>query len=55
MKITSTTIEIECNADELRQSNDLCDAFSGMLRRCFNGPVRYNTENVSEEEISDED
>lgn len=40
MKITTTTTIIECNADELRQSNDLSDGFSNLLRKCFNGPLR---------------
>lgn len=39
MKITTTTTIIECNADELRQSNSLSDAFTGILRRCFNGQM----------------
>ena len=33
MKIRVT--EIECNADELRQSNTLADSFSNLLRGVF--------------------
>ena len=35
MKIRVT--EIECNADELRQSNTLADSFSNLLRGVFMG------------------
>ena len=33
MKIKIT--EIECNAEELRQSNTIAEAFTNMLRRAF--------------------
>ena len=36
---TTTKCEIECNAEELRQSNDVSGALTGALRRMFNGPV----------------
>lgn len=58
MKIRTTTIttEIECSADDLRQSNTLAESFMGALRRAFNGPVYkpvYNTN--SQEESEDEE
>ena len=36
MKIKTTVTEIECTANELRQSNALSDGFYNMLRGCFN-------------------
>ena len=36
MKIKTTVTEIECTANELRQSNALSDGFANMLRGCFN-------------------
>lgn len=55
MKITTTTTKIECNADELRQSNSLADAFTGALRRCFNGNVPENYEYEDDEEPEEEE
>ena len=37
MKIKTTVTEIECNAEELRQSNSLSDAFVSAMRKAFNG------------------
>ena len=39
IKTTTTTTEIECNADELRQSNTVSESILNALRRTFNGPV----------------
>lgn len=50
MKIRTTVTEIECTADELRQSNSLSDGFLNILRNCFNGKVPT----VTEEEIAEE-
>lgn len=36
MKIKTTTTEIECTANELRQSNTLSEGLYNMLRGCFN-------------------
>lgn len=36
MKIRTTVTEIECTANELRQSSTLSDGFYNMLRGCFN-------------------
>ena len=55
MKITTTTTKIECNADELRQSNSLADAFTGALRRCFNGNVPENYEYEDDKEPEEEE
>jgi len=37
MKIKTTVTEIECTANELRQSNNLADGIYNILRGCFNG------------------
>lgn len=50
MKIKTTVTEIECTADELRQSNSVADGVLNILRNCFNGAVP----NVTEEEIAEE-
>jgi hypothetical protein len=62
MKIKQTTVttthEIECNAEELRQSNTIADGILGMLRRSFNGPIGpiYSTcEEADYEETEGED
>jgi len=48
-KITTTITEIECSAEELRQSNTLADGLTNLFRRTFNGPV-MNFQNDDEEE-----
>lgn len=49
MKIRVT--EIECNADELRQSNTLADSFSNLLRGVFMGRQgAYQEEEEGEED-----
>jgi hypothetical protein len=53
MHITTTTTEIECSADELRQSNSLSDAFVQVMRKCFNGPAFTPTYNESEDDDED--
>ena len=40
MKITSTTTEIECTAEELRQSASLSEGFMNMFRNLFNGAIK---------------
>lgn len=50
MKIKVT--EIECNADELRQSNTLADSFSNLLRNAF---MIRRAANQDEEEEDEED
>lgn len=47
MKIKVT--EIECNADELRQSNTLADSFVNLLRGCFTGTVNQDEEDENDE------
>ena len=39
MKIKTTITEIECSAEELRQSNSLSDAFLNAIRTSFNGAI----------------
>ena len=39
IRTVTTTTEIECSADELRQSNSAADAFMNIFRRAFNGEV----------------
>lgn len=59
MKIKTTVTEIECTANELRQSNTLSDGFYNMLRGCFNNMTSdcsYSEDGESEnedEEVSD--
>lgn len=55
MKIVTTTTEIECTAEELRQSNSLSDGFYNVLRKAFNGPIHGPIQEVSEEEEDEED
>lgn len=50
MKIKSKEVCIEADANELRQSNDLANAFARMLRNAFS-PMDYEDD---EEEIEEE-
>ena len=50
MKIKTTVTEIECNVNELRQSNSLADAFSNLLRGCFNNVNSDCDEDDAEDE-----
>lgn len=50
MKIRTEITEIECSAEELRQSNTVADGFLNAMRHCFNGPLSYQTEEDQEEE-----
>lgn len=52
MKIRVT--EIECNAEELRQSNTLADSFLNLLRGCFTGTANCTADNQDEEDEDDE-
>ena len=52
MKIRVT--EIECNAEELRQSNTLADSFVNLLRGCFTRTSGDTVDNDAEEDKSDE-
>lgn len=36
MKIKTTVTEIECTANEIRQSNTVADGILNILRGCFN-------------------
>ena len=58
MKIKQTTVttthEIECNAEELRQSNSIADGILGILRRSFNGPL-YSDFEADYEETEEND
>lgn len=51
MKIKTTVTEIQCSANELRQSNALSDGFYNMLRGCFNN---MNSDCEDDEEESDD-
>lgn len=48
MKIKTTAIEIECTADELRQSNTLSDGFYNLFRKAFNGGCDCSSEEPEE-------
>ena len=54
MKIKTTITEIECNAEELRQSNTVSEGLLNAMRRAFNGPLFY-THTESEEEPEEEE
>lgn len=58
MKIKTTITEIECNAEELRQSNTVSDGLLNAMRRAFNGPIfstaAFDTEPEEESEAEDE-
>lgn len=54
MKIKTTVTEIECTANELRQSNALSDGFSNMLRGCFNN-LNYDCDDDKDDEEESED
>lgn len=54
MKIKTTTTEIECTADELRQSNTVADGFLNIMRRAFNGPIYSDFKSESEDEDPEE-
>ena len=55
MKIRTTVTEIECNAEELRQSNSVSDALTGALRRAFGGPIFSGFNGIDEEEEEEEE
>ena len=50
MKIKTTITEIECTANELRQSNALADGFFNMLRGCFNNMTTDCDDGTEEQE-----
>ena len=52
MKIKTTITEIECSAEELRQSNSAADAFMNAFRKALNGAI---PEPEYEEERDDTD
>ncbi len=54
MKIKTTVTEIECSANELRQSNALSDGFYNMLRGCFNN-MTSDCEDAEEPENEEEE
>lgn len=51
MKIKVT--EIECNAEELRQSNTMAEAFTNMLRRAFTPFSSYSSMDTESEDEDD--
>lgn len=53
MKIKS--IEIECSAEELKQSRDLSDGVVNTLRNLFNGPVIMTSADEDNTEEENED
>ncbi len=52
MKIRTTVTEIECTANELRQSGTLSDGFYNLLRGCFNN---MTSDCDDGDEVEDED
>lgn len=55
MKIKTTVTEIECSANELRQSNAISDGLSNLLRGCFNNMTSDYDESENEEQEESED
>lgn len=55
MKIKTTITEIECSANELRQSNALADGLHNLLRGCFNNMTSDCEEFENEEETESEE
>ena len=55
MKIKTTEIEIECTAEELRQSNSLSDGFYNVLRKAFNGATSYSSLDDEDEQGDDDE
>lgn len=53
MKIKVT--EIECSAEELRQSNTAAEGFLNLFRNAFNGPLYSSFEDSSESEEKQDD
>ena len=52
IKTIVTETEIECTAEELRQSNSLSDSLYNALRKAFNGaPSTLSTESDDTEEV----
>ena len=52
MKIKTSITEIECSAEELRQSSTLSDGLYNALRKAFNGPIISDHEEEEEEEAA---
>lgn len=49
MKIKTTITEIECTANEIRQSNCVSDGILNILRGCFNNCITDCEEKEAEE------
>ncbi len=50
MKIKTSVTEIECTANELRQSNALSDGIYNILRGCFNNMTSDCEDYIEDEE-----
>lgn len=50
MKIKTTVTEIECTANELRQSSTLSDGLYNLLRGCFNNMTSDCDDKEAEED-----
>ena len=55
IKILEKTTEIECNAEELRNSNSLADNVSGLLRSIFRPAPSCNTSANSDEDDEEQE
>jgi hypothetical protein len=55
MKIKTIVTEIECSANELRQSNAISDGLSNLLRGCFNNMTSDYDESENEEQEESEE
>lgn len=55
MKIKTSITEIECSAEELRQSSTLSDGFYNALRKAFNVPIISDNEEEEAAAAEEED
>lgn len=55
IKTTTSTTEIECSAEELRQSNSVADAFMNVFRRALNGTAPQTTDYEEEDDEDESD
>lgn len=55
INIFEKTTEIECNAEELRNSNSLADSVTGMLRDIFRPVTSYSSANSAEDDEEQEE
>ena len=53
MKIRTTVTEIECTAEELRQSNTVAEGALNLIRNLFNGTIPEDENEVEQQGDND--